>query len=162
MNLHNYLKRPAIRPHTAGPSGSWAVPDLCAAYGWPTGLPGGGVIAIVKLGGGWSSSDVSSYFSSIGQPAPSITDVQVDRGPDAPGGDADGEVALDIQVAGAAYYCATGQAATIRVYWSTDIAKGVAAAQADGCDVLSISWGADEAVWAPSPRRAWRSPPWPR
>ena len=64
-----------------------------------------------------------------------------------PQNDADGEVALDIQVAGAAYAVATGKAANIRVYWSQDIAKAVAAATADGCDVCSISWGADEASW---------------
>jgi kumamolisin len=105
------------------------------------------VIAIVELGGSWSASDVSAYFASIGQPVPSITDVQVDRGPDAPGGDADGEVALDIQVAAAAYYAATGTPATIRVYWATDIAPAIEAATKDGCDVCTISWGSDEANW---------------
>jgi kumamolisin len=62
-------------------------------------------------------------------------------------GDDDFEVALDIQVAGAAYYAATGTTATIRVYWSQDIASAVAKAASDGCDVCSISWGADEANW---------------
>ncbi len=143
--MHHYLKRrTGLLPRTAT---SWSVPALCTAYGWPRAAPGGGVIAIVELGGSWSSSDVSIYFTSIGQPIPLITDVQVDRAPDAPGGDADGEVALDIQVAGAAYYAATGLPAVIRIYWATDIAPGVAAAVADGCDVVSISWGADEAVW---------------
>jgi subtilase family serine protease len=64
-----------------------------------------------------------------------------------PKNDADGEVALDIQVAGAAYAVATGKAANIRVYWSQDITKAIIAATADGCDVCSISWGADEASW---------------
>jgi kumamolisin len=64
-----------------------------------------------------------------------------------PQNDADGEVALDIQVAGAAYAVATGNAANIRVYWSQDITKAIVAATADGCDVCSISWGADEASW---------------
>jgi kumamolisin len=50
-------------------------------------------------------------------------------------------------VAGAAYYAATGKAATIRVYWSQDIASAVEKATSDGCDVCSISWGADEADW---------------
>jgi kumamolisin len=68
--------------------------------------------------------------------------------------DPDVEVALDIEVAGAAYYAATGQAATIRVYWSGDIASAVAKAQADGCDVCSISWGADEANWGPANAQA--------
>ena len=64
-----------------------------------------------------------------------------------PQNDADAEVALDIQVAGAAYAVATGKPANIRVYWSQDITKAIVAATADGCDVCSISWGADEASW---------------
>ena len=42
---------------------------------------------------------------------------------------------------------ATGKPANIRVYWSQDITKAIVAATADGCDVCSISWGADEASW---------------
>jgi kumamolisin len=126
------------------------VPDLCAAYSWPTGLTGGGVIALVELGGGWVQSDMDLFFQSIGQPTPQITDVSVDGTENTPDPDPngpDGEVALDIQVAAAAYYVATGTPATIRVYWANDIATAVRAATADGCDVCSISWGADEAVW---------------
>ena len=55
----------------AVPSATWTVPALCAAYKWPTGLPGGGVIAIVELGGGWVQSDINSFFESIGQPVAS-------------------------------------------------------------------------------------------
>src|ERR1700691_4869466 len=131
---------------------SWNVPDLCAAYNWPTGAPGGGVIASVELGGGWVASDIDAFFKSVGQPTPSVTDVSVDDTKNTPGqsgsaGDDDYEVALDIEVAGAAYYAATGKAATIRMYWSQDIGKAVEKAASDGCDVCSISWGADEANW---------------
>ena len=131
---------------------AWKVPDLCAAYNWPTGTAGGGVIAIVELGGGWVQSDMDSFFKSIGQPTPSITDVSVDGTENTPNqsgsaGDDDYEVALDIQVSAAAYYAATGQAATIRMYWAQDIAPAVAKAAADGCDVCTISWGADEATY---------------
>jgi subtilase family serine protease len=66
----------------------------------------------------------------------------------------DGEVILDIQVAAAAYFAATGHPATIRVYWSQDIAAAVRAATADGCDVCSISWGSDEANWRAQNSRA--------
>lgn len=149
--LHPYFKKALLTPsalhaHATG-SGPWSVPDLCAAYQWPTGLAGGGVIAIVELGGGWTQKDMTSYFASIKQPLPSITDVSVDGTKNSPGQDADGEVALDIQVAAAAYYVATGKPATIRVYWANDIAIAVRAAAKDGCDVCSISWGADEANW---------------
>jgi len=132
---------------------SWKVPDLCKAYQWPSGLAGGGVIAIVELGGGWVSSDMDAFFKSLGQPVPHITDVSVDGTKNSPNqgvgstNDADYEVALDIQVSGAAYYAATGKAATIRVYWSQDIATAVQKAAEDGCDVCTISWGADEANW---------------
>jgi kumamolisin len=138
----------AIRATSA--SGPWNVPALCAAYNWPTGLAGGGTIAIVELGGGWVQSDMDQFFKSIKQPVPHITDVSVDQtkntpdpSPDGP----DGEVALDIEVAAAGYYVATGKVANIRVYWSQDIASAVRAATADGCDVCTISWGADEANW---------------
>ncbi len=145
-----YFKLPTDPKAVA--SAAWNVPDLCTAYNWPTGKAGGGVIAIVELGGGWVASDMDSFFRSLGQPVPSITDVSVDGTKNTPGqsgsaGDDDYEVALDIQVSGAAYYAATGQAATIRVYWSQDIGTAVAKAASDGCDVCSISWGSDEANW---------------
>jgi kumamolisin len=162
--LHSYLHvapHPKVHPyfklahggraaHAAGGGGPWNVPDLCHAYNWPTGLTGGGVIAIVELGGGWVQSDMTQFFGGIGQPVPNITDVSVDgtqNTPDPSPNSADGEVALDIEVAAAAYYVATGKAATIRVYWAQDIASAVRAATADNCDVCSISWGADEANW---------------
>jgi subtilase family serine protease len=112
------------------------------------------VIAIVELGGGWVQSDMDEFFKGIGEGAlPQITDVSVDGTQNTPNPDPngpDGEVALDIEVAGAAYYVATGKAAIIRVYWAQqDIAAAVRAATADGCDVCSISWGADEANWGP-------------
>ncbi|HEY2384296.1 MAG TPA: S53 family peptidase [Terriglobia bacterium] len=129
---------------------TWTVPNLCKAYNWPAHLSGGGVIAIVELGGGWVQSDMDAFFQGIGQPAPHITDVSVNgvhNTKQNPKNDADTEVALDIQVAGAAYYIATGKPAVIKVYWADDIAPAVEKATSDGCDVCSISWGADEAVW---------------
>ena len=51
-------------------------------------------------------------------------------------------------MAAASYYAATGKPATIRIYWSADIALAVRTATKDGCDVCSISWGYDEAHWS--------------
>jgi kumamolisin len=153
---HPYFKLRRLVPHIQiGPlaPAPWKVPNLCAAYKWPTKLAGGGVIAIVELGGGWVQSDMDQYFGSINQPVPQITDVSVDGTKNSPNqntgsaSDPDYEVALDIQVSAAAYYAATGQPATIRMYWSQDIASAVQKAAGDGCDVCSISWGADEAMW---------------
>jgi carboxypeptidase C (cathepsin A) len=146
-----------IRPAAAGAQ-PWNVADLCAAYSWPKGLAGGGVIGIIELGGGWIQSDVDVYFQTAGLPKPTIVDVPVGAGANSPnpGGDPstnpDGEVALDIQVAAASYSVATGLPATIRMYWADgndwgSMATAIAAVAADGCDVCSISWGSDEANW---------------
>jgi kumamolisin len=147
------LRQRHLTPKAGSGDHTWTVPALCAAYNWPTNLTGGGVIAIVELGGGWVQSDMDSFFQSINQPTPQITDVSVDGTQNSPNqnigspSDPDYEVALDIQVAGAAYYVATGQPAVIRVYWAQDIAPAVSQATSDGCDVCSISWGSDEANW---------------
>jgi len=127
----------------------WDVPVLCKAYDWPKDLPGGGVIAIVELGGGWVRQDFETFCKINHIPVPSVTDISVDGTRNSPGvnPDSDGEVALDIQVAATAFSVATNKPATIRMYWSGDIASAVRAATADGCDVCSISWGADEAEW---------------
>ncbi len=151
---HSYFKLRSQVTQIAG-AVPWTVPALCAEYNWPSGTKGGGVIAIVELGGGWVMSDMTSFFESVGQPVPSITDVSVDGTENTPNqsgsaGEDDYEVGLDIQVSGASYYAATGQAATIRVYWSQDIGTAVAKAASDGCDVCTISWGSDEANWGTS------------
>jgi kumamolisin len=148
-----YKRRAELDASKRAESLDYTIPQICAAYNWPTHLTGGGTIAIVELGGGWVRSDMVLFFNSIGQPMPEITDVSVDGAQNNPNQsvgnprDPDFEVALDIQIAGAAYFIATGKPANIRVYWSDDIAKAVTQATTDGCDVCSISWGADEALW---------------
>ena len=149
FRIHPDFKLPTVSRERAV-AASWNVPSLCARYKWPSGAAGGGVIGIVELGGGWIQSDMTAFFASIGQPVPSITDVSVDgtkNTPTAGNNSPDYEVALDIQAAAAAYYVATGKVATVRVYWAQDIAPAIRAATADGCNVFSISWGADEATW---------------
>ena len=158
-----YFKLPrageaALRPAAAG-AVPWSVPDLCKAYSWPTGLAGDGLIAILEFSGGWVKKDIEAYFQAAGLPMPDVADVPLgaarndpNRHSGDPAGDPDREVALDIEVAGAAYAVATGKAAAIRVYWAdaTDwgsMASAITVAAADGCDVCSISWGSDEANW---------------
>ncbi len=156
--------KPYFKLLSQGVSGvsSWTVPALCAAYNWPARLVGGGVIGIVELDGGWVQSDMAAYFQSIGQPLPQITDVSVNGVTNNPNQhlgdprDPDYEVGLDIQVAAAAYYVATGKPATLRVYWADDIAPGVKQAADDGCDVFSISWGNNEAAWRKMGKQAGR------
>jgi kumamolisin len=116
------------------------------------------VIGILELGGSWTQSDLDQFSTLNGLPRISVTDVSVDGGgPGAPGADpnADGEVALDIQVAAAAYFYATGHMPSIRVYWAPNSFQSFTAAinraASDQCDVLSISWGSDEGAWETVP-----------
>lgn len=147
--LHPMSTRPV-----PGSQGPWTVPDLCAAYSWPSSLTGGGTIAIIELGGGWNPTDMATFFHGINQPVPQIIDISVDGTVNSsdPNNDntPDIEVALDIQIAAASYYCATGKPATIKVYWSRDIASAMSRAAADGCDVCSVSWGLNEDLWPPA------------
>jgi kumamolisin len=150
--VHPYFKlcKAGVVPRDGEAGVSWSIGALCAAYNWPTSLEGGGIIGIFEPGGGWLQSDIDQYFSAANLSPPNITDISVDGTQNSKGqpqSDADPEVTLDIQIAAAAYAFATGQAATIRVYWSQDVTAAIRSATSDGCDVCSISWGADEAVW---------------
>ena len=60
-------------------------------------------LAIIELGGGFGQSDLATYFTGLGLPTPVVTAVGVDGAVNTPGQDpqgADGEVLLDIEVAG--------------------------------------------------------------
>ncbi len=126
----------------------YKVADLCKAYSFPTGLTGGGVLGILELGGGYTQADLDQFSQLNGLPQIIPTDVSVNGGQNTPGGDADGEVLLDIQVAAAAYFYCTGQVPTIKMFFAPNEFASFAAvfkAAADaGCDILSISWGGDE------------------
>lgn len=146
----SYIKFPS--PLRSRATSNWRVADLCAAYQLPQGgCPGGGVIGILELGGGWTQADLDKFSSNNGLPPITVTDVPVSGGANSPGQEADAEVLLDIEVAAAVYYYATGTMPTIKMFWApnqfTSFEAVVKAAVAAGCDVLSISWGADEKRW---------------
>jgi kumamolisin len=150
----NYIKYPApqgLRPRVGGP---FRVADLCTAYNFPTGLAGGGVIGILELGGGYTQSDLDLFSQNNGLPQILPNAVPVNGGTNSPGGEADGEVLLDIQVAAAVYFFCTGQMPTINVFFAPNdggsFTAVINAAVAAGCDVLSISWGGDEVGWDPA------------
>jgi kumamolisin len=147
----SYIKYPApqgLRPRTGGP---FRIADLCKAYNFPTGLAGGGVIGILELGGGYTQDDLDLFSQLNNLPQIQPTDVPVSGGQNSPGDPADGEVLLDIQVAAAAYYYCTGQLPTIKMFFAPNSGDSfeavMTAAVAEGCDVLSISWGSDEPKW---------------
>jgi kumamolisin len=134
-------------------SNSFAPTQLAALYNFPTAGSGQGeCIGIIELGGGYRPADLTTYFTGLGVTAPAVSTVSVDHGKNHPTGDAngpDGEVMLDIEVAGA-----IAPAAQMVVYFSPNTDQGfldaVTTAIHDTTNqpsVISISWGGPESSW---------------
>jgi kumamolisin len=91
-----------IGPRAAGDT-SYTPITVAKLYNYPTAATGSGqTVAIIELGGGYRSSDLSAYFTKLRiKPSPSVTAVSIDGAVNRPIGDpnsADGEVMLDIEV----------------------------------------------------------------
>lgn len=138
----------------AGPSG-YTPPQIASLYNFPAGTDGTGeCIGIFEFGGGYTSSDLNSYFQQIGVAAPTITAVSVDgtSNQPAPGSDSpDVEVDLDIEMAGG-----VAPGASIVVYFAPFTEQGwvdvITTAVNDAVhkpSVISISWGFAEGndIW---------------
>jgi len=156
--------RPQVSPHfrlsaEAAAPASYTPPQVARAYQFPAGTDGTGqTIAILEFGGGFSTSDLQSYFSGLGLPVPSVTAASVDGAANAPGSDpsgADGEVLLDIEVAGSV---APGAAQVVYFGPNTDQAFIDAISDAAHATpvpiVISISWGNPEDSWSAQSRTA--------
>jgi len=121
-------------------------------YGFPTSGAGQGeCIAIIELGGGVSAADTTAAFKAMALTPPQVIAVPVGAGANQPGKDpdADGEVALDVQVAGAA-----APEAWLAVYFTPNTDQGfvdaITQAVHDATNkpsVMSISWGSAEDEW---------------
>ncbi|MGH6655039.1 MAG: S53 family peptidase, partial [Actinocrinis sp.] len=149
--------RPQARAHfrlapAAAAATSYTALQVGAAYGFPPDADGTGqTLAIIELGGGYARADLDAYFSGLGLATPSVTAVPVDGGANGPTGDPggpDGEVLLDIEVAGA---LAPGAAQVVYFAPNTDqgfVAAVTAALQATPVPAaISISWGESEDAW---------------
>ena len=122
-------------------------------YGFPT-TPGRGAgecIAIIELGGGVSDADTAAAFKAMALQPPKVAPVLVSGGTNIPGKDpnADAEVALDVQVAGAG-----APGATLAVYFAPNTDQGFVDAISQAAhdathkpSVMSISWGSAESDW---------------
>ena len=128
-------------------------PDqLSKIYGFPQNVNGSGeCIAIIELGGGFRPADITNYFKSLNITAPQVKAVAVDGGKNDPttADGADGEVMLDIEVAGA-----VAPGANIVVYFTTNTDQGFLDAittaihdTTNNPSVISISWGSAEVNW---------------
>ncbi len=131
---------------------SYSPVQVAQLYNFPTGVTGAGqTIGILELGGGFNQSDITSYFQSLGITAPTVTSVSVDNGTNSPTtpDSADGEVLLDIEIAGS-----VAPGANIVVYFAPNTSQGFQDAMSTAIhdttnnpSVISISWGGPESSW---------------
>lgn len=131
---------------------TYATPQIASLYHFPTqGSGQGQTIGIIELGGGYRPSDLQTYFQQLSLPLPEVASVLVDGGQNTPTDpqSADGEVALDIEVAGA-----VAPGARMVVYFAPNTDRGFLDAitraihdTQNAPSVLSISWGGPESTW---------------
>jgi kumamolisin len=154
--------RPEFRPHfrmsgapgpAAAPGTSYTPMQVADIYAFPAGTNGAGqTVAVIELGGGFTQSDLDTYFSGLNiTPTPSVTAASVDGATNNPG-DTSGasvEVNLDIDVIGAA---APG-AAQVVYFAPNNGDQGFVDAISDAAQAtpapiaISISWGQSEDSW---------------
>jgi kumamolisin len=150
--------RPQARPHfraraAAAQGTSYTPPQVAEIYQFPAGTTGSGLtIAVIELGGGFSTTDLTTYFGQLGIAVPAISAVSVDGASNAPGSDpsgADVEVALDVDVIGA-----VAPGAKQLVYFAPNNGdQGFVDAISDAASAtpapiaISISWGQSEDSW---------------
>jgi kumamolisin len=145
--------RPPFKPMRGVAQTAFSPVDLARLYNFPDGDGAGQCIGIVELGGGYKTSDLSAYFLKLGVKPPKVLSVSVDDADNAPSGNAngpDGEVTLDIEIAGA-----IAPGATIAVYFAPNSDAGFVDAvnraihdDTNTPSVVSISWGGPESNWS--------------
>jgi kumamolisin len=155
MSTHGVQPRLASEA-AAQPRTATATPfnpgQVAAAYGFPAGGTGKGqTIALIELGGGYPTPDLKKYFKQQ-KANPKVSAVSVHGATNHPTGDPngpDGEVELDIEVAGS-----IASSANIVVYFAHNTDKGfldaITAAihdQKHRPSIVSISWGGPESSW---------------
>ncbi|MGA2602225.1 MAG: protease pro-enzyme activation domain-containing protein, partial [Bryobacteraceae bacterium] len=140
-------------PHRkAAAAVSYTPPQVAQLYHFPTGVDGTGqTVGILELGGGYHPVDLKNYFSSLKINEPTVVAVSVDKGKNRPTNpnSADGEVLLDIEVAGS-----VAPGAKIVVYFAPNTDQGFQDALTTAIhdstnkpSVISISWGGPESTW---------------
>jgi kumamolisin len=141
---------------------SYMPSQVAQAYNFPANKGANQTIALIELGGGYNDSDLQAYWKKAGIAPVSVTPLGVDGSDNNPSGDpnsADGEVALDIEVAGA-----IAPLARIAVYFAANTDQGfldaIVAAIHDPVrkpSVISISWGGPENDWTPQAMNAFNA-----
>ncbi|MGI4857813.1 MAG: S53 family peptidase, partial [Janthinobacterium lividum] len=150
---HPIPARPPVKPALSTPQERSYTPlELAALYDFPAGDGSGQCIGIIELGGGYLASDLNTYFTGLGLALPKVVTVAVDGIGNVPTDDPngpDGEVALDIEIAGA-----IAPQATLAVYFAPNSDAGFVDAlnaaihdTVNRPSVISLSWGSPESNW---------------
>ena len=136
----------------ANPPGTFTPRQVASIYNFPSNTGQGQTIALIELGGGFRAADLHRYWQSLGVPGVKVVPVSVSGTTNSPDGSpdsADGEVVLDIEVAGG-----VAPGASIAVYFAPNTDQGflnaIHAAIHDKVhkpSVISISWGSAESAW---------------
>lgn len=127
--------------------GSFPPNQVAELYNFPANTTGKGMtVAVIELGGGYELQYLSEYFQQIGVPGPEIAWVGVGGAQNSPGGQADGEVYLDIEVIGAA---APGAHQVVYFAPGNGLLQALKTAVHDTnytFHAISLSWGAAESA----------------
>ncbi len=152
--------RPQAKPHMRvrreAVGMAYTPVQVAEAYQFPANVDGTGeTVGIIELEGGYDTAELAQYFESLQQGMPKLVEVGVDGGSNSPGGAADGEVMLDVEMVGA-----VAPGAGIAVYFAADASSAsfvnaVSQAIHDSVNkpsVISISWGGPEESWTAQAR----------
>jgi len=158
-------RRPVAKPHfrkaLATPNQTYTPPQVGQLYNFPANTDGSGqCVALIELGGGFNATDLATYFAALGiATPPTVTAVSVAGGRNRPGGAADAEVMLDIEMVGA-----LAPGSTIAVYFAPNTDQGFYEAISQAAhdaqrkpSVISISWGGPEDSWSAASLAAMQS-----
>ena len=160
ISVHGLDNRKQVFPHykrfqgkndaqTRAEPQSFNPSKVASLYNFPTGLDGSGqCIGILEFGGGFDNQSLNQYFNNAGINPPHVTSVLIGGATDTPNIDpgSDGEVQLDIEVAGA-----VAHGSKIVVYFAPNTDQGFVDAVTNAIhdstnkpSVISISWGGQE------------------
>lgn len=154
-----YRFRPPFRVAPDTVQTGYLPTQVASFYDFPDSAGQGQCIALIELGGGYRAEDAKAYFSEIGVAAPAVTVVATDGAPHEPTGDPsgpDGEVMLDVEIAGAVapqarlvlYFGANSDAGFIQAL------NGAVHDDKNRPSIISISWGGPEPSWTQQSLRA--------
>ncbi|MBV9158686.1 MAG: S8/S53 family peptidase [Acidobacteriaceae bacterium] len=167
MAVVGFDQRPAARPHHrvrmhATQPVQYTPPQLAQIYNFPQTTGIDQTIALIELGGGFNNADLQTYWQQLGLNDVTVTAISVDGAQNNPTGDpssADGEVTLDIEVAGA-----IAPGAHLAVYFAPNTDQGFLDAintaihdRVRKPSVISISWGSAESEWTPQSKNAFHA-----